>query len=78
MFQNFSICSQNAEDGWNGFNVVEKPVEEKSTEYTRPPKTAAKVKTVEDFSNLDVKSKVSTAPKPKDDKEADLWDLLNS
>lgn len=69
------LCSQNAEDDWNGFNVVEKPVEEKTS---RQLKAAAKVKTVEDFSNLDVKSKVSTAPKPKDDKEADLWDLLNS
>lgn len=51
-------------------------------EGTKPQKPVAKVKSnssVEDFNNLDVKSKATAPkPKPKDDKEDDLWDMLNS
>lgn len=74
----YLIFSQNDEDEWNGFQeVAQKPVE-KSNEFSRSTKSA-KVKPVEDFSSLDVKSNVKAAPKPKnDDKEADLWDMLNS
>lgn len=53
----------------------------KPTEYAKPSKSAGKVKansSVEDFNSLDVKSKVESPPKPKDDKEDDLWDMLNS
>lgn len=75
----YSNLSQNAEDDWNGFAIAEKPPVEKQQDQPRPSRSsAAKVKAVDDFSGLDVKSKVSTAPKMKDDKEADLWDMLNS
>lgn len=73
------FLSQNNEDDWNGFDVNESA---KPSENAKPPKVAAKVKpnsSMEDFNSLDVKSKVAPAPtKPKDDKEDDLWDMLNS
>ena len=77
------IFSQNADaEDWNGFDAVE-PFEKKSSpDYVKPKASSAtKVKansSVEDFNSLDVKSKVAAAPKPKNDKEDDLWDMLNS
>lgn len=49
----------------------------------KPQRSTAKVKansSVDDFSSLDVKSKVPPASKPKEEKkpEDDLWEMLNS
>lgn len=65
------------EDDWNGFEesaaaVETKPQKQSSTARVKPNAS------VEDFNSLDVKSKVVAAPKPKDDKEDDLWLMLNS
>lgn len=77
-----SSFSQNDEDDWNGFDATENSAAAKQTEFNKPQKSIVKVKSntsVEDFSALDVKSKVpASIPKPKDDKEDDLWDMLNS
>lgn len=78
----FPSFSQNAEEDWNGFDPIDPVAEKKpSTENIKPRSSAAKVKansSVDDFSSLDVKSKAAPAPKPKNDKEDDLWDMLNS
>jgi hypothetical protein len=69
-----SHCSQN-DDDWSGFESSTPP------DLAKPQKSQAKVKansSVEDFSSLDVKSKAAPAPKPKDKKEDDLWNMLNS
>lgn len=73
--------SQNAEEDWNGFEAFDPVAEKKPSENAKPRSSAAKVKannSVDDFSSLDVKSKAAPAPKPKNDKEDDLWDMLNS
>ena len=77
---NFFCYSQNDEDDWNGFDYNES-VAKPSSENSKPQKVGTKLKansSVEDFNGLDVKSKAAVAPKPKNDKEDDLWDMLNS
>lgn len=51
----------------------------KPSEQAKSHKSSANVKvnSVEDFTNLDVKA-TKVSAKPKDDKEDDLWDMLNS
>lgn len=51
----------------------------KPSEHAKSHKSSANVKanSVEDFTNLDVKA-TKVSAKPKDDKEDDLWDMLNS
>lgn len=71
---------QNAqEDDWNGFDVNEPAP--KTAEHAKSRNLSGRLKdnsSVEDFSSLDVKSKITAPKKPKDDKEDDLWDMLNS
>lgn len=85
-FNNFSHSQNADEDDWNGFEVNREVLESSTTskpaEHAKSQKSATKVKStnvVDDFTSLDVKSKkVVTTQKPKDDKEDDLWDMLNS
>lgn len=72
-----SIFSQNSDgDDWNGFEVGETTA--KPSEHAKSHKSSANVKShsVEDFTSLDVKA-TKVSAKPKDDKENDLWDMLN-
>lgn len=76
--------SQNADNDWNGFDGFSEPAPSRATENIRKSTSSTSMKmkpksSIEDFSNLDVKSKVDAAPpKAKNDKEDDFWEMLNS